>query len=67
MVMTTSAPATASTAVSKAATPAAAAADSAAGTGSNPRTAWLAATRFVAMGPPMWPNPRKATVTCSVI
>src|ERR1700722_19411483 len=60
IVMTTSALATASAALSNTSTPLDSAAATAAGTGSNPRTLWPAVTRFADIGPPMLPNPRNA-------
>src|SRR6476646_2097087 len=62
MVITTSASATASAPLSNTLAPFSAAARAAAATGSNPRTACPAATRLAAMGPPMLPRPRNATV-----
>src|ERR1700736_5175981 len=62
MVITTSPCATASAALPKTWTPSPAAAELAAGTGSKPRTVCPAATRFVAIGPPMLPRPRNAIV-----
>src|SRR6204780_1211822 len=60
MVMTTSALATASAALSNTSTPLEVAAATAAGTGSNPRTPGPALARFADIGPPMLPNPRNA-------
>src|SRR4029077_18835072 len=60
--MTTSAPATAAGPLFDTTTPLSAAAAAAAGTGSKPCTVWPAATRFFDIGPPMWPNPKNATV-----
>src|SRR4030088_2936732 len=61
-VITTSASTTASAPVSKTGAPLSAAAAFNAATGSKPRTVCPAATRFAAIGPPMWPNPKNATV-----
>src|SRR3984893_4841164 len=61
-VITTSASATASAPLSKTCAPFSAAAAFSAATGSKPRTVCPAATRFAAIGPPMWPNPKNATV-----
>ena len=61
-VITTSASSTAWAALSKIWAPLLAATSFAAGTGSKPRTVCPAATRFAAIGPPMWPRPKNAIV-----
>src|SRR3979409_1130848 len=61
-VITTSASEAACATLSKISAPLSAAASASAATGSKPRTVCPAATRFAAIGPPMWPNPKNATV-----
>src|SRR5271166_1108959 len=65
MVTTVSASRTASRAARAIVTPVAAAAVFAASTRSKPKTAWPALTRLAAIGAPMLPRPRKATLDIS--
>src|SRR5437764_9325200 len=60
MVMTTSAPLTASAADRAAEQPACVALSTASGTRSKARTSWPALARFGAIPPPMWPSPMNA-------
>src|SRR5687768_9847685 len=64
-VITTSASATAAVPVSKVLTPLAAAFSRNSGTRSKPWTVCPPATRLAAIGPPILPSPRKATVLIS--